>query len=174
LTGKEFDMRASLLTLLIAGFVIPASAQENTLETLLKEVRALRIAMERSNQIAPRIQIALARIQLQEERVRNAARQLEAAREALAHAEIRRTELVDRVKTGEKIAAQTTDPKERQAFTQEMEMMTAEIERMKTLDQQLRAKEAEASALLLNEQARWNEASDLLTSIERALTPPPQ
>jgi hypothetical protein len=40
------------------------------------------------------------------------------------------------------------------------------------VEQQYRAKEGEASSLLLGEQARWNEANDLLTSIERALALP--
>jgi hypothetical protein len=40
-----------------------------TLQTLLAEVRHLRIAIERSTQIAPRIQIAVERRMLQQEQV---------------------------------------------------------------------------------------------------------
>src|SRR5215472_4812988 len=97
-------LRASLLALLISCFAVPVAAQETTLETLLKEVRALRIAMERSNQIGPRIQIALARIQLQEERVRNATRQLDAARENLSHLENMKSEIGDKIKDSDKRA----------------------------------------------------------------------
>jgi len=48
--------------------------------------------------------------------------------------------------------------------------MKEELEHLGVLEQQVRAREAEANSLLLTEQARWNEANDLLTSIERVLT----
>ncbi len=51
-----------------------------TLQSLLKEMHALRAALEQTNRVGPRIQIALARMQAQEERVRNATRELQQVR----------------------------------------------------------------------------------------------
>jgi len=73
-------------------------SKDATIQALLKEVHALRVAMEQSNQIGPRIQIVLARIQLQEERVRNATRQLQDARDKVAESQTRKTEFADRIK----------------------------------------------------------------------------
>jgi hypothetical protein len=168
-------VRSSIAVLLTASFAIaqqPASvSQDAPIQALLKEVRALRIAMEQSNQIGPRIQIVLARIQIQEERVRNATRQLQDARDKVADVQTRKAALADRVRQFE---TQIIDPN-KSAWRKQMEFelneTKAEIERANALEQQYRAREAEANSLLLTEQGRWNEANDQLTSIERALVP---
>jgi chromosome segregation ATPase len=168
-------VRTSIAVLLTACFAAAQQAegvsQDAPIQALLKEVRALRIAMEQSNQIGPRIQIVLARIQLQEERVRNATRQLQDARDKVADVQTRKAALADRVKQFE---TQIVDPN-RSAWRKQMEFelneMKAEIERADAREQQYRAREAEANSLLLTEQGRWNEANDQLTSIERALAP---
>src|SRR6476620_1071848 len=53
------------------------AAPTPTLETLLKEVHQLRLLMERSAQIAPRIQIVVERLKLQQEKAGRTGRQLE-------------------------------------------------------------------------------------------------
>jgi hypothetical protein len=149
------------------------SSQAATLQTLLNEVHALRVALERSNQIAPRVQITLAKMQLAEERVRNANRQLLDARDALMHIQTKIAEGADHVKQVEARLTQTVDPKERMQFNLDLESMKGEIAQLSTQETQFRTKEAEASSLLMSEQAKWNEVNDLLTAIERALIPQP-
>ena len=159
-------------SLVVVAFTMPfaaAQTQEDTLQTLLKEVHALRVAMERSNQIAPKVQIALARMQLQEERVRNANRQLQDARDKIADFQIKTSRLNDGMKQLETKQTQTVDPKERQQLDFEMAQYKAAVAEHAAEEQQFRTKEAEASSLLLSEQAKWNEVNDLLTSIERVL-----
>ncbi len=167
-------IRVSIGVLLASGFAIaqePADASKDaTIQALLKEVHALRVAMEQSNQIGPRIQIVLARIQMQDERVRNATRQLQDARDKLAELQTRKTELADRTRHFEMPQAQATDPNVRKQMDFELAELKATVERMGLLEQQLRAKEADANSLLLNEQGRWNEANNMLTAIERALS----
>lgn len=166
-------MRGLLAILLTASFAVaqePAGSQDATIQALLKEVHALRITLERSNQIGPKIQIALARMQLQEERVRNATRQLQDARDRIADIEIKRAESADRIKQVEVQQAQIVDPNARKQVDFDLSSMKTELEHLGALEQQVRAKESEANSLLLGEQARWNEANDLLTSIERMLT----
>jgi hypothetical protein len=168
-------VRTSIAVLLTACFAAAQQAegvsQDAPIQALLKEVRALRIAMEQSNQIGPRIQIVLARIQLQEERVRNATRQLQDARDKVADIQTRKATVADRMKQFETQQAQTVDQNTRRQMELELNEMKAEIERANALEQQFRAREAEANSLLLTEQGRWNEANDQLTSIERALAP---
>jgi DNA repair exonuclease SbcCD ATPase subunit len=165
-------MRSLLAALLISSFAVAQEpAQDATLQTLLKEVHALRIALEHSNQIGPKVQIALARMQLQEERVRNASRQLQDARDKIANVQNRLAEGADRIKQAEAQQAQTVDPNHRKQMDFELSTMKAELGQLGTFEQQLRAKEAEASSLVFSEQAKWNEVNDLLTSIERMLAP---
>jgi predicted nucleic acid-binding Zn-ribbon protein len=152
-----------------------ASAQDApqpaTLETLLKEVHALRIAMERSNQIAPKVQIALARMQVQEERVRNANRQLQDARNRIRDFENKQADISDRIKQTETQQAQAVDPNTRKQMDLEIQALKAELAQFSKLEQQAQAQEAEANSQLLNEQTKWNEVNDLLTGIERMLAP---
>jgi septal ring factor EnvC (AmiA/AmiB activator) len=161
-------MRILLAVLFSSSFAV---AQDATLQSLLKEVHALRIALERSNQIGPKVQIALARMQLQEERVRNANRQLQDARDKITNVQNRQAEVADHVKEAEARVAQTIDPNTRKQMDFDLSTMKAELGQMGTFEQQLRAKEAEASSLVMSEQAKWNEVNDLLTSIERMLVP---
>jgi chromosome segregation ATPase len=169
------SLMAVLLTSCFAAAQPPATAsQDATIQALLKEVHALRVALEQSNQIGPRIQIALARIQMREERVRNATRQLQDAHERLVDTQTKRAEIADRIKQIEAQQQQTVDPNARKQMDGELTEMKAVNERMNVTEQQYRAKEAEANSLLLTEQGRWNEADDMLKSIERALVPQQQ
>src|SRR5260370_10901531 len=150
-------------SLVVVAFTIPFAAaqaqpqtQEDTLQTLLKEVHGLRVAMERSNQIAPKVQIALARMQLQEERVRNANRQLQDARDKIADVQLRIARTNDGVKQMETKQTQTVDPKERQQLDLEIAQFKAGVAQFAAEEQQFRTKEAEASSLLLSEQTQWN------------------
>ena len=111
-------------------------------------------------------------MQLQEERVRNATHQVQDIRERIGDIQSKRTEGNDRVKQSEMQQSQTVDLNARKQMDLDISVMKQELENLGALEQQLRAKEAEANSILLTEQARWNEANDLLTSIERILTPP--
>ncbi|MBZ5626174.1 MAG: hypothetical protein LAQ69_46940 [Acidobacteriia bacterium] len=168
-------LRGLLAALFASSFAVaqvPAAPQDATIQALLKEVHALRIALERSNQIGPKIQIALARMQLQEERVRNATQQLQDIRDRLVGIQSNRAEGIDRIKQLETHQVQTVDPEMRKQMDSQLSETRAQVERTGALEQQFRAREGEAYSLLLSEQARWNEANDLLTSIERMLAPP--
>jgi len=150
----------------------PQDAQDATLQRLLQEVHSLRLALEKSNQIAPRVQIALARMQYQQERVREAERQLETARGRLTDVQTHRVEVSSTIKQMETTQLQTVDPASRANMERELAGFKAEFERMGPLEEQIRAAEAQANANLITEQSRWNEANDLLSSLERVLAAP--
>jgi GTPase involved in cell partitioning and DNA repair len=167
-------MRSLILLFLTPCFAFAQQPPDATIQALLKEVHALRVALEQSNQIGPRIQIVLARIQLQEERVRSATRQVQEARDHLAELQSRRAEVGDRIKQAEVQVAKTTDPNLRKQMEFDLREQNLGMERMNAMDQQIRIKEAESSSLLATEQGKWNEASDTLKAIERSLIPPQQ
>src|SRR6478672_2344919 len=64
-----------------------SASQEDVLPALLVEVRGLRAAMEQMASAGPRVQLALGRVQLQEQRVNNLLRRLEESRTHLAEAQ---------------------------------------------------------------------------------------
>ena len=151
-----------------------AVSQDATIQALLKEVHALRLALEMNNKIGPRIQIAIARMQFEEQRVRDAIRQLQEARDRVSNLQRDHDELAARIKMFEADQAQTTDPNARKQEELQLTEGKTALERFEARLGDARAKEAEANTLLLNEQSRWSEASDALTSIERALAQPQQ
>src|SRR5262245_26007144 len=62
-------------------------SQEDVLPALLVEVRGLRAAMEQMASAGPRVQLALGRVQLQEQRVNNLLRRIDESRGHLADAQ---------------------------------------------------------------------------------------
>ena len=90
----------SVFILVAAGFAVGTALQgrltaqasqaaqgQDVLPALLVEVRGLRAAMEEMASAGPRVQLALGRLQLQEQRVNNLLRRLETARGSLAGAQ---------------------------------------------------------------------------------------
>src|SRR5687767_7515922 len=79
-------MRVFVLAI-CGGLLLPAGARAQTpdvLGELLKEVRALRIAMERASTVGARIQLLVARVQMQEQRIAELSRRAVAVREELS------------------------------------------------------------------------------------------
>src|SRR5712671_5578729 len=80
-----------IFLLLCFGFSAMAqnsSSDPQTLQTLLTEVHQLRLALERSTQIAPRIQIAVERLKLQQDQVARTASWMTFARTSITAARI--------------------------------------------------------------------------------------
>ncbi len=130
--------------------------------------------MEQSYRIGPRIQIALTRLQQQEERVRAASRDLQQARTQLSLGQGQQSELADQVKQMESRQTQISDPAERKQLDSAVAETKARIERLTGMQQLYRTRESEFNSVLLTEQSKWDEANDALRSIERALAQPVQ
>jgi hypothetical protein len=130
-------LRGFLAALLTSSFAVaqePTGPQDATIQALLKEVHALRIALERGNQIGPKIQIALARMQLQEEQVRDATHQVQDIRERIGDIQNRRAEGTDRVKKSETQQAQAVDPNARKQMDLDISGMKDELEHLGALE----------------------------------------
>ena len=76
----------SVVAAAVSGLHVRAFGQAVTpdpLPALLAEVHALRIAMEQSAMVAPRVQLTLARLNIEEQRISQLAAQLDHARQEL-------------------------------------------------------------------------------------------
>ena len=149
----------------------PAS-DVKTLQTLLAEVHQLRIVLERSSQIAPRIQIAVERLKLQQEHVARVARQLDEIRRDLDRTRSDQPKIQQRVQTLDDEVNQAVDPGRCKALDDEAKMLKLESVQQEKSLQQMQAREGELVSQLQSEQARLTELNDRLDQIERALNVP--
>ena len=164
----------AILTLVIVTvFVarVPAQQPQAPLQTeLLTEVRLLRQAIESLAGTNARVQIVFGRLQLQEQRTESAARRLDQARMATAGMTIRATEVADRYKQLEEaIAENQGKPEQMDDMRRELRALRAEIDQVEAERTRAMTAEAEAAAILNQEQGRWSDLNRQLDELERAL-----
>jgi len=165
------------LVSLLMCFCFAARAQTpgsdtQTLQTLLAEVRQLRIALERSTQIAPRIQIAVERLKLQQEHVARVSRQLEDVQRELDHRRAEHPRLLHRLQAMDNAVSQTTNPQEQKDLNYRVSEFKLETELAEKSLQQFQAREGELASQLQAEQSKLTELNDRLNQMERALNVP--
>lgn len=148
-----------------------AAGTTDTMSALLHEVHGLRVAMEDMASAGPRVQLALGRLQLQEQRVNNMIRRADTLREASAGQVKQFTEVADRIThLQQALDNNTAPPAERTAVEQELSILKPQRARLAQEVQRLQAEEAEAATQVANEQSRWVEINQRLEELERALT----
>jgi len=167
------------MTRMVVGLWIVFAAQAQTqapatptIETLLAEVHQLRLVMERSAQIAPRIQLAVERLKLQQEKVSRTAQQLEELRRDLDRMRSEQAKMRQRMQAMESQAGQAVDPGQRRDIEEVVKMSKLEAEQIEKSLQQMQAREGELTGQLQTEQSRLTELNDRLDQIERALNVP--
>ena len=141
------------------------------MNALLSEVHALRIAMEQSASIAPRVQLTLARLNIEEQRISQLAAQLEQVRRELSGAALASKGSSDQLAEVERSLQTTTDDKMRKGLEEAQSVYKRELSQHSFQEQQLRARENEAMQLLATEQARWIDLNARLDELERLLGP---
>jgi predicted nucleic acid-binding Zn-ribbon protein len=162
----------TLLSFCLAAQAQTPASEPQTIQALLVEVRQLRLALERSTLIGPRIQIAVERLKLQQEHVARITRQLEEVRRDLEQRHAEQPRIQQQLQSIESKAGQSIDPKERRDLEEGLKIFKLEAEQAEKAEQQLRAKEGELTGQLQSEQSRLTELNDRLNQIERALTVP--
>src|SRR5260370_37993872 len=80
--------RTTAMLTLVAVLALPAAAQTTSpdtaaLQALLSEVRQLRLALERSASIGPKMQLTLQRVQMQEQKLHRVSLELNAVRKEI-------------------------------------------------------------------------------------------
>src|SRR5688500_9866969 len=96
------------------GLGVTVAAQDtgatDVLGALLTEVRGLRVAMEQMASAGPRVQLALGRLQLQEQRLNTMLRRAESIRETVVRVERELTELQSGI-VAEEAILKSADPR---------------------------------------------------------------
>ena len=172
-TSRSWMISAAVAVLIVlattAGGETPQQPNQDTLGALLVEVRGLRSAIEQMASVGPSIQLAMGRLQLQEQRINTLVRRGDVVRDALAAAHKRAGELRDRFGNLQRALEDSTDSTHRSAIEGELPTIKQELARVTAEVQRLQTEESEAAAQVSSEQARWAEINQRLEELDRAL-----
>jgi DNA repair exonuclease SbcCD ATPase subunit len=169
-------MRRSLF-LIVTPFLVATAAlaqtaptDSQTLQALLAEVRQLRHDLQTTTATAQRAQIALYRLQRQDEAVGRAAQKLSDARSKLTEVESEKHKKLIEIQ-GAKAAASHLDTPGAQTHFEEVVLpgLKSQLETLEKEEQQARAHEAEAAEQLREEQVKLDGLNDLLDRLNTAL-----
>jgi uncharacterized protein YlxW (UPF0749 family) len=147
----------------------PTSQREDVLPALLVEVRGLRAAMEQMASAGPRVQLALGRVQLQEQRVNTMIRRLESVRDAIAKTEKDASAAETSLAGFEKMFKDSGVPPEGNPLTEMMGGLRKAVAAGGADVQRLQFEEAELRQEIAAEQGRWTELNQRMDALESAL-----
>jgi len=177
-TGVRLALALTLaVTAGAIGAVVAASPQstaarpgDDVLTALLAEVRGLRAALEQISSAGPRIQLSVARLQLEEQRIATMNRRLESVRDSLANAQREAQEFRSRYEQVEAELSGNPSPAERDNFTVALTNFKLQLADRDRQIQRYTAEDAELSQQIALEQGRWTEISQRLDDLERTLS----
>jgi hypothetical protein len=168
----------TLLAFLAIGFAAQetgAAAQTapapDVTSALLTEVHELRLAMERSATVAPRVQLTLARLNIQEQRTVVLSTQLDRVREQQASASLETTKLATELEDVQRALQTASDASQRRGWELEERELKRKLSQQAAVEERFRGREAEAAQLLSLEQSRWIDLNAKLDELERLLGP---
>jgi len=137
---------------------------------LLVEVHALRLTMEQQATMSPRIQVTLARLSIEEQRISQLTSQLNGIREQLSSmGAVGGPGMKEHVAELESRLTIEVDPAKRAQFEAELRGTKQAITIQTAMQERLRERENDAAQALATEQARWNELSVRLDDLERLM-----
>jgi DNA repair ATPase RecN len=149
-----------------------SSASADVLPALLTEVRGLRAAMDKMASAGPRVQLALGRVQLQEQRINNLIRRLDEMRSVVAVAQGEYDHLQDESRGIEAfIRSPPPDGPPVEQLRARFEAMPRQVAQALAKLQRATADEAAMAADLASEQARWTDLNQRMEALEAALGP---
>ena len=164
-----------VLAVVFAALVFSASVRgqeplrQDVLGTLLVEVRALRGAIEHMASANGRVQLAMGRLQIQDQRVNTLLRQLYEVRQSLAAVERQTIEREAELADLEGVLPSTSDPGERQAIAQRVGELKAILAAGTSGLQRLRSEETELAGIVSTEQGRWTDLNQQLEALDQTL-----
>jgi chromosome segregation ATPase len=138
---------------------------------LIQEVRQLRMAMEQSAAVAPRVQLTLARLNIEEQRIAQLAAQFDRARQEVSIHALTVRRLSGELEEIEKSLQATTDEPRRQAVEVGINDLKRQLKLHAASEDAARTREHEAAQALTIEQNRWNDLNARLDELERLLAP---
>jgi chromosome segregation ATPase len=161
-----------VVVLLVSSTALAQTAptELQTLQALLAEVRQLRHDLQTSTATAQRAQIALYRLQRQDEAVARADQRLSDARSGLANVLSTKNELAVYIQQADATAKSSQNADARIHFEEvELPALKSRLETSGREEQKARAREAEAEQQLRDEQAKLDALNDTLDRLNAAL-----
>ncbi len=163
----------SAVLLVVSWWVGPARGQEpprvDLTSALLVEIRGLRAAMEQLASSNARIQLAVGRLQIQEQRVNALLRQQAEARQRLADAERQQNQAEARLADLQDVVGTISELRERRAIEQEIGVLKNDVAVGSAALQRMRSEDIELAGLASTEQGRWAAINQALDSLEQTL-----
>jgi chromosome segregation ATPase len=144
--------------------------QVGTLSALLTEVRGLRAAIEQMASAGPRVQLAMGRLQLQEQRVNTMIRRLDDVRAQMSAVEKENVGLQEHARNIQGVLDRNSLPEERANLEADAARSKRELARLAGEIQRLQAEDADISTQIATEQNRWADINRTLEELERSLT----
>jgi DNA repair exonuclease SbcCD ATPase subunit len=174
-------MRVFIAIVVVAAALAPSPAfaqtappaQRDVLAELLIEVRGLRQAMERAATVGARIQLLVARVQLQEQRIAESSRRLVAVRDELSKLDTQSAGVIMNVKSFDRNAG-SLPPEEREQMQQMVEHWKTQVATFEKRRQDLANEESMLLQQVSADQGRWSDVNAQLDDIERSLATPPK
>lgn len=164
---------AALIAVVTIGIVGVVSGQDqeprgSALAQLLAEVQGLRSEFTQATGASIRAQLLVARLQLQEQRIANIARQISEVQAVLSTLEQGQAATVARLKEMQSERSRLS-AEQQGALEREFEQVEAAIEQDDKRRRELRAQEADLENVLADEQARWADFNGRLDELELSL-----
>ena len=153
----------------VAGQTEKPTEENQTMRTLLSEVRALRKTMQTAGLNAYRGQIILERMRLANEQVEKMAQKLEAARDEVEKIERTIPRFEEQTKVMETVLQHETDIPKRARLEFDFKEHKLQTERYKVLLTRAREREQQLSTELRANQARLTELESRLDLLEREI-----
>jgi chromosome segregation ATPase len=165
---------------LVAALAAPSLAAAQTsaplaapdvLRELLVEVRGLRAAMERAATVGARIQLLVARVQMQEQRIAELSRRAVTVREELGKLDAEIAQHSGLLKRSITESIGRLPPEEQRAIEGMLEIQKQQIAFAEKRRQDLLGEEALLAQQIGADQSRWSDVNSQLDELERSLTP---
>jgi hypothetical protein len=158
------------------GITVPASAQTAspdapTIQALLTEVRQLRLALEKSALLGPRMQLAMQRVQLQEQKIARLSEQLDETKKEAGRETAHRAQVAAQLSGLEQQLSNQTDAARHRVLEDQVARLKMESSDT-SVQQSLSAREGDLATSLQNERAVLNELNDKLNNMEQSLDAP--
>jgi chromosome segregation ATPase len=152
-----------------AAFGQASSTEPQTLQALLAEVRQLRQDLRAAAATSQRVQILLHRLQGQEAVVARMERRVDDTHSNLAQTQFTVKRLAAELKLREDMQSNTQNPAERRDLEEMVPRLKAELESLRSAEQQQQAREAEAEQDMRSEQAKLTALQAQLDILDKSL-----
>jgi valyl-tRNA synthetase len=165
----------ALIVSLLVSFAVPAltqatSTDSQTLQAILAELRQLRHDLRTTSAMAARAQIALYRLQRENEAVARATQRVSDARQRVAQLQDARNHKAQDIEQDRATANHSNEPNAQQELEEVvLPRLKSELELLQRQEQQARAEQAEAEQQLRDEQVKMDALNDLLDRYNNAL-----